>query len=998
MEITSKIVKQGEAVGVRLQDGAVSYPIVFDALATREIFKSLTASGWTLVGIPFKFSKQGVSSENLQEEDFEKLPINERADFFTYDNSDMLSDDELVQSMPKNKEHIPWRPPIYAHITTRTQFLEFLKESRNMHFSSSIPESYCPLNSFCLPEAMFTPEEYFDSQNMEYINIIENRHILKFEAYQELVALFVSLGMPKSYTAYDFQQFYFSWGVCGMNTQLIKQEKETNVMPLGVAYASNSTSYPKTRISQDLFLDSEGKILPELAAGWRLPDGQSSTALETDEIVRVTAFKEVVDCVTVLICDDLRVKFNDYRLRYWLSGSGQEKWLSAVQVRYPLSYNYIPVQHFNILTDEGKRHIYNQLITNALSHDLVRSLKVSSDASSLKALKAVGFTERAGISYIAHRLAKLTVTSGSEDGAAVDNEEAKKLKAIIAGLTDYLGGEDDIDRDALRPADDIFDVADAPSITCVEDFVSDTRSGQINIDAILEGQNSDAAASRDLYSSIFAALLNNNLISADSLIQQVSNFSLGSEDAGLMRIITDTNQFIMVPVSKGTMQMKSYIYDVKNYLERIADAALAWIHVNKIYSEPTTGDRARHVAVEIYRFDHATIGMRGLSLANSGIIMPLSDIVEELIANLPDAASRRKAEQQLNMHVAHAIFTAYTTDSTEIKTSESLGKQVLHISQGILDKIRKAVYKQYDSTFAICDHMDFGGEFGYYCYNATIYPELVVPNKGSLLFVYPFLENWENLRANPALTENYRQRCFIPSYDDDPDFIGICNYYRKAHAVDHADCDVVADLRASGVYMRADDATQYSPWSLKVYADRVQKEIAARREQKNKQLTFLPMLHEDCFPLSYPAPEPEYCSPDSFISDITAPAIYPVVASSILSKWPEIKELRAVNSIDAAEDKNIGLKDVAALSSDVFTASNSEGLVDLPHRLSEKPVKLALRFGDALMFTDKTKMLCKDLTSLDKSIYAYEQVGSYLFLMDNDGSIYIKKLSEGVVS
>lgn len=996
MEITAKIVKQNDVVGVRLQDGALSYPIVLEALAKREIFNSLKTSGWNLVGLPLKFSKQGVSIDALPEEAFEALPFDERADFFSYDETDILTDEELAKALPQEKEYIPWRSPIYAHITTRAQFLEFLKSSKNLSFSSSIPESYCPLNSFCSPEAMFTPEEYFDPRNAEYVDIIESRRRLNFEAYQELISLFHGLGLPESYTAFDFQKFYFSWGICGINAKKIGEKVEDRVIAFGAKYASDSISYQNAHITKDVFLDSEGNVIPALQPGWHVQSKQGATGLEPNELMCVSAYKTVADRVCVLTCDDLRVTFNDYRLNYSLLSTGQAKWLSVVQVRYPLSYNYISVGNYNILSEEGKLHIYNQLITNALSRELVDKLKVSSDASSLKALKAVGFTERAAISYIAHRLSKLTVTSGSEDGAAIDNEESQKLEVVKAGLSDYLSGADDLDETA-RGSLGIFDNDAAPNIADVEEFVNDVRSGQINIDEILAGQNSDTSASRDLYSQVFAALLNNNLISAKNLVQQVTAFSLGDEYAGYLRIITDNNHVVKIPVSKGDLQFSSYKLDLLNYQERMADEALAWIHVNKVYCEPTTGDRARHVAVEIYRFDHANIGQRGLSLANSAIIIPLTEMVERLITNLPNAMVRRRAQRFINTYVAHAIFTAYSTGRLDVKMPESLGNQILYISEDLFAKINKAIYKQYDSTFAISDHMDFEGEFGYYCGNATIFPDLVLPLQNTLLFVYPFMENWENLRSKPEQLAAYRNRGLLPSANEEPNFTGISNCYRSNHAVDHADCEAVRALRATGVYMREDDATQYSPWSLKVYADRVKKEIAERQESKTVQLTNLPMLHEDCFPVSYPSSEPDTCTPAEFNSDIIAKVKHPIVRKSVLEKWPELLEMTEAHIHTNVAGDQEGFIEVTALPSTIFSSSMADGIIDLPHRLSEKRVKLALRYGDALMFTDKTKIMAKDLPSLDSAVYAYEQVGDHLFLMDSDGCILTRVVPEGVV-
>jgi hypothetical protein len=995
MEITSRVIKQGEVIGVRLNDAGLSYPVVLQALSSKEVFFPLKDSGWRLVGLPFVFSKQGTRMSELPAEDFESLPRNERADFYSFNREDLLTEEEMAAELPDDKEYMPWRAPLYVLIHTRQQLLDFLGSYEKLQFASSIPESYCPLNSFCAPEALFTPEEYFDPRNMQYVSVIEKRRDMAFEVYQEVVSLFLSLGMPNSFTALDFQKFYFSWGLCGVNSGLISEKDGVNSSYIfGQQFSSDYSGYDYPRITKDIFLDSEGNAIPPLEAGWKLPETRPDLKLiGENEIVRVTAFKEVGDKIYTMTCDGFRATFSDYRMRYDNLVTGRTRWLSPAQVRYPLSYDVLPVTHYNINSDSSRQAIKNQLIVRALSQELVKSLQVNSDSSSLKALMASGFTERAALYYIASRMSKLTVTSGNEDGGSIDNEAVIRLTTIRDNLADYLSGAEDIDME-MRVSTDIFDDGAQASIADVEDFVNDARVGNVNIDAILDGQNSDASAAKDTYKVVFSALLNNNLITPMNLINQVKNFSLGEdENAGFMDIVTDTGSFVRVPVSKGDLQILSFAYDLRNYRTQMADEAMAWIYVARVYRETTTNGNPRHVGVKLYRFDHANVGRNSLSLQNTDIIFALNDLIMDLIQNLQNAVLRRKAEYNINQFIAYAIFEAYSKQTLSVKMPSQLDGQILYLSAELLKKINSRMYVKYDSTFAISDTMSIGDNLQYFCSNATIMPDFVLPNDGVLLHTYDFLANWQDLSRDPFKLKSLRERRIVPYADEEPDFTGLCNVYRRDYAIDHSDCEEFKKMKAAGGFMRDDEATQISPWSLRKYAESVKSEIKARVESKTQQISYLPMLHEVAYPLSYPMHEPELCTAEEFNTNVAPAANEFFIRNVLLAKNESLKNMMTVNRFAKEDYETKGFINITALPSVLFGIPESETIIDLPHRLSDKKIKLAIHIGDALMFADNTKVLAKDLDSLDPLVYSYEKLRGYMFIMDIDGRVLARKIS-----
>ena len=232
-----------------LNDSGEEYPVFLKSLHNTILFEDILNSGYKLAGMPYDFVKDGKSIMELPVEVYEPTQeqMQQMYDFIgqPHEMSYLLSkvDTSIVRGLPT--------PETNYTITTRDAFLKYLT---SLTYTDS-DEEFLPINYFVSPEARFTMQEYFASENARFIRIMERHRVMSYKKFQNLFKWLMKFGLSPNASFLDVIEAYLAWGVDGLNTLLISK----NRTKCAVEYELNSRQVER-RING--LIDGNGNIYP----------------------------------------------------------------------------------------------------------------------------------------------------------------------------------------------------------------------------------------------------------------------------------------------------------------------------------------------------------------------------------------------------------------------------------------------------------------------------------------------------------------------------------------------------------------------------------------------------------------------------------------------------------------------------------------------------------------------------------------------------------------
>lgn len=995
MELKKKVTQKGSIIGVQVEDGDISYYVVIEALKTAQMIESLAQSGWGIVQLPADFRKNGLRIEDLPNIEYSAIPEAERYDFYSFDG-EILPDSELVKHMPvKERQTIPWRAPIYSIIKTRDQLLEFLKKKEWRRFDKINPQSYLPLNAFVNPEALFTPEEYASRDNKEYTRLIEERRRMSYPAFHELVELLCSMGMPRGYNCIEFQRHYFSWGICGIRDERLSQQTEESLSRLGQLRIGNDQE--GFTVSKPVLITSSGTTIPPMEPGWKMREGGIDYRnLEPDEVARVAIYQDSVDYIESITCSSMRAKINSHSIHLYIDSVGAVIKMSAAIPNYPFSYRNLPSDLFNIYDATVLEELTNLSFAESLTTKFINSLIERSDASTLKALRAVGMTENAALNFIAARMAKATPTDTGEGG--IDTEESGRMKVIMAGITSYLSGNDDM----AEFADDIragkLDTisADADYISEIADFCQDCKDGSINLDQTQIGASLDAQNNRSRVCELFFLALKYLGCTREQLFEQVSNANVSGE-AEYINIFGEAGSYVKVPAIRGSLKINGYEKDLDGYMIEAAREAMLWINVKTVYTESGAAGPLRHVAIEYQVINHCNRSRNGMTIKHGAVETYFTEIVEDEIRKLPTHEKRTSAKMKMDAYVCRLIFSAYNSPSNIIRLPESLGGAIKEVSAEICAYLRtgRVVMTRYESLFGICDVMTENGEFNFFCNNARLSPTLVIPYKGEKIQERPFLPNWVDTSRDANRRALWAQAGIIP----DSEFCGIFRLYPSMHGIDHVDENKKQMEFGRGNISYESDCYHKAPYSLLKYYDMCMAFRKNAIEAGNWKLTGLPLLEEVAYPRSFEERDVMLCDPSEFVDTFIHSKPRTLTKEIVAEEFPDLVNMAKVEYYNTQEDMAVTneFRDISEIPAETLKSASSKFLTELCLNLADL-IPLHFRFGDLCVFKDGFKFMFNDIREQDLTNYAVELVGGVYYFLNASGTLSVRCSDYGVVN
>lgn len=851
MEITGNITEQGQTTGVRIQDGETTYCVKLDLLTCKLIFNGLIESGYAYVSYPFGFTKDGKTIQDLENIPYESLSEEEKHDsMIPPGESEYMSELELRAALPNEDRYIKLGPKNEIPIKTRDEFISFLLSTPASAQIADNPQSYLPLNYLVSDEALFTHSEYFNKRNEKYRELIERREKLSFECYRRLVDWMMEVGViSPDFTALDFKRGYYSWGVPGIQTQLLSVKEES--VDVRILH-STVTNNEKTSAAIHCF-GRDGKMNPPLLKGQILTADQNwideqIKMLEPDELYLVTSRCPVKNKVITMECAEFTLEFDEHNRRIQQREPASEHVTPILQIRSAAG-GELDVKYFNTVRQEIRDAYWKDIVFSACVEHLIQKTTVETDKSSFKAIQeGLSLSPAAAIRYIIACLALREnhhVDLGHEGPIDGNDEDSAELLNAYQAAYQFLP-----DMLSVHPED--FDIHTFSEVFGadpfqVSDIIDSIMSGDQNIDDIESGYIADRSVSSTAIRSVIDFAAEKMGYSVNEIIDAVIRFDphtdacLSFQKEGVGKLKT------LIPVRRR--QEAAYDGEVLNYKALSASTALSWHYVLAAMAEPGK-NAGRHCAARILVWTHRKTS-DAMQPSQPKIENTLRELVLGSIEALTSEFERNMAIRCADIVVANMLFEARLNRKQEFTLPPFFGGKTVIIPDETLEEIRRS--KNFDekleSTFGLSDHAVDGGDIHFHFVNARITPHHIIPNKGVRIDEIPFLPLWWNPKELPDYNERY-MKCF-----PEPDFEGYGGKYY-----------VMSVALPSQENANDEDPSLNSPYSLRNYYRALETYHAEAIEKKDHHILTPPSLAEIAQPYFYKKRSEIPCEATDFLS------------------------------------------------------------------------------------------------------------------------------------
>lgn len=689
MEILSRLrIKDLESINaVMLQDGTEKIPMTMDTLLNPVYFDGLIESGYIFCGLPHDFRKDGKKLEDLQLIDIQ-LTDNELQELMDLEGS-RYSDEELRSKLTRPPESaFNFNKGEYT-IHTRKELEEYL----DMGSLYKIDSDFLPLNYFVAPEALYTWEEIrsADPRIQHYMNIIDSRRVMPYRKFMLLLNWCHEKGLPEQFDSQDFVDFYFQWGIDGVNIDFISKSRVEVRGFISDVYNQGSRNVKENyeiglidNLGQVTMTEEAERGHYTLAFSDKESQRSFCSQIPDGEVRAVKLKTDVVVYATELISPDVKVRYTADQL---VLGSFTHRCFNIRSLDLTAS-NVAPYYWH---TDKAVEYSY----LKSMTQELLNRCVVPCTASSFKALTLSGCSPKDALLYYM-AVANLNKTS------AMDDVEPVNVSDIYA----YCRGDqiNDATKDVL------------------DNFVE----GVTNIDGIYIG---DMEAWKFDSTNIFNSLQAANRImgiSLDDIYESIK--SLGDEKS---LVLKGNGLTLRIELPVLNKKFTNFGKDILRYRDIAARSASQYIYVRTIVSEIGTESANRHFGFE---------GLRIASKDSAVIQAALRQVWEERItSNITDIYQREALLDSIDFYIIRSMFEIYI--SRQLKWWDSLGGGVQTEFPFRYEDLVKIVKPVAESTGAYCNTQIYKGTFDYCCVNAYITPFYVIPTAGKIP-VIPFTYAW----------------------------------------------------------------------------------------------------------------------------------------------------------------------------------------------------------------------------------------------------------------
>ena len=237
MNITNKIMENGNIVGYMIEDGRFSLPMCKDALYDEVYITGLISEGYKY------YSREANDIEDKDGNSISNLPAIELStlgDSTAWNASldvalsSAMSDAEASKYYSfKEESVVHFRTESTYTINTREELIHYLEGLKRALYSVGYSTDNRPLNSFVNPDALFTIDEVEKNPDIKaYLDIMVKRHTFRnYTAYTNLCKWLCDKGVLKSTnpSSAEFLSAYYAWGPEGIKDKCTSQELKLSV-------------------------------------------------------------------------------------------------------------------------------------------------------------------------------------------------------------------------------------------------------------------------------------------------------------------------------------------------------------------------------------------------------------------------------------------------------------------------------------------------------------------------------------------------------------------------------------------------------------------------------------------------------------------------------------------------------------------------------------------------------------------------------------------------
>ena len=767
MDIKKILTEEGKAVACIIEEGTLTYPIRIESLHNPDILDELLNSGWELYKLPYGLRKGNIDINDLPrglyiEEGITKDQEVEMAYLRSnlYDNTDLKS-----KMKGDNVEYYEFKSSL-GLIETREEFLKFL-DSIPDDMDSISDEFILPINAIVKPSALFTVEEYINPKYSNHRRKLEKMRRLSIKQFTALVDKFKELGMEGEFTLTKFINFYFSWGIPGLNIPFISREENIENIRIDATNVNVEEKYkPYYKRRVLTYLDATGDVYLEPKyqnSGWTPSISESSILDKTDElkeigynyVAPILIEAKVSEAVTHLVGEVYEVTY-DSTMCIIQGSNGVRLELPTVEVK-DQGGRLIKSDFFEKIINKDSS-MFDEFYIMALVNELIDRTSVKIDASSYDALRTTGASDLAISRYIFknediienyEKLLREESEGGIGDLDDYNIEEAGKkneskenfaLKQLLySGVfcdkaEMYLFGQ--------LPDND-------PHYELISRIWEAFTSGELLVDNLQQGKITDANSNRLKYTE-YIKVANRYLgISLDEICKAIASIDITtSEDVDLT--FEGNGLAIKIPVVVVNSTERAYIADINDYVTAQAnDAQYVYYVTGAIEELGGKYSQKRHVGA---------FG-KCLRLYDSQIAKQLKPVMQILSLRYIDLVDEKYGESQRDFYtdarkqvIYNWIFQIGIHGKYRIpkfllqEGQEAIVEATPNLLNGVLSSLRDFC----DSTIHLMDKtFDSRGKFYAYCPNAIVTPYYVVPNQSNKngvveIPVYPFVPTFVN--------------------------------------------------------------------------------------------------------------------------------------------------------------------------------------------------------------------------------------------------------------
>ena len=714
MQITKRVMKDGNLVAVMVTDGDISYPILVEGLHIKIVFDNLVESGYEFCGLPFDFRKNGITLDQLPAMDY-NLTSDEEQDMYDMLENEMYTQDELKQRLVAVKVSFIPEPEAKYIINTREDFLKFL----TLFNPEDDKCMFTPLNYFVAPTARFTVEEYMDPKNVEWI---EKLNLYRQFPYKRWIK-FLAWAKDKNISTYsDILRLYYRWGLDGLNLPLINERERLLTTPEDVSMAlENRLAAMFTRKEIGL-IDRNGTVLvPEESKGikWEfvnsreyVQDISSGLLGDATDIVELKTYVKELQLVKEGLQETLKITTSRVTV-------GKQSYM-PLRV-YPNSLASIPASP-TLWTPDKVDLLAEEAYMQALARDTLRERVAPCSASSIKALELTGMSRGAAVRYIVHK-AGLDSPQSTENGT--------EMVTISDGDIQAYGDERLDSQDVKEAIEDIID-------------------GNFNIDGIAACEKSMGMTNiRSIYNKIYV-MHRVFGIPLDEIKEKIRD--MGDSESFTVTGEGTYKYTFKQPLNKD--MFKAFYNDVQRYRVKAASEAVEYVYVTDIMRELGSKEADRHVGLKGYV----------VNATSSAVKMILSFISEKYRTEVLKIPNEREQAVWLKdtSYFAATRFFEVALKGT-LTMPKALGGATDRVDTELVKKAQSKLCVEADILTAVCEaNFEFPCNFRYFFANAYVSATKVIPIKNTTIQQHDCAVSWLDLNAYPEVMQKYVAMGAIP--------------------------------------------------------------------------------------------------------------------------------------------------------------------------------------------------------------------------------------------